>query len=148
MKFEESNTLLMNKIPDCFIYFLINKGEVVYVGQTTQGIIRPFSHKDKQFDSVRIMLCKKEELDILEDKFIKKYTPKYNKCYNLSMNYSLQRVKGIIQEATGDNKFYLSKLKKLIMQYNIPVTIDKFKGTAYLEKNDVELLLQKICCIK
>lgn len=144
MKFEEENTLLVSAMPCCFVYFLIDNNDVVYVGQTTQGIVRPFSQKDKQFDSVRIMLCKKEELDILEDKFIKKYTPKYNKCYNLSMNYSLARVKRMVQGKTGDMKFHLPKLRKLLATYNITTFIDEFKGTECISKEDIDKLLENL----
>lgn len=63
-----------------FVYFLLQGKEVVYIGQTTKGIIRPISHvNDKEFDSIKIMYCERENLGELEHDYILKYNPKYNK---------------------------------------------------------------------
>ena len=54
MKFEEFSEKMVvidNKIKS-FIYFLIKNDEVVYIGKTENGFVRPFTHKDKDFDLV------------------------------------------------------------------------------------------------
>lgn len=67
-----------------FVYFLIQDEEVVYVGQTTKGIIRPISHlNDKIFNSIRIMYCETKNLGKLEHEYILKYNPLYNKTKNI-----------------------------------------------------------------
>lgn len=54
MEFKEKNENLiffsMNQLPECFVYFLLDGKEVVYVGQTKSGLSRPLSHKNKVFD--------------------------------------------------------------------------------------------------
>ena len=58
MKFEEGSYIDLTDIPKCFIYFLIDNEEVVYVGQTTKGLSRvEVHHKDKLFDRVYAILC-------------------------------------------------------------------------------------------
>ena len=70
MLFEEKEYIEIKNINDVFIYFLIKNNEVVYVGQTQNGLIRPLQHKyNKVFDSIYIINCSKDELDILEDKY-------------------------------------------------------------------------------
>ena len=51
---------------------------MVYVGQTKAGLYRPFSHKDKKYDNVKVIPCKLNELNTLEQQFIEKYKPRYN----------------------------------------------------------------------
>lgn len=81
MKFEESGNVITIKNSDkCFIYFLIDKDEVVYVGQTTNGLSRPFAHCDKEYDTVKAIPCHREMLDQEEHHYICKYSPKYNKA--------------------------------------------------------------------
>jgi hypothetical protein len=67
---------------NCFIYFLVNDGNLVYVGKSNNGILgRINSHiKDKDFDSAYYVAISSEELlDEYERKYIVKYKPKYNK---------------------------------------------------------------------
>lgn len=82
MVFKEKNTI---SIPICyksFIYFLIKDNDVVYVGQTKNNLTRPFSHKDKDFNRIEILLCEENELDLIENKYILKYQPIYNTRIN------------------------------------------------------------------
>jgi hypothetical protein len=67
---------------NCFIYFLINDGNLVYVGKSNKNILaRINSHiKDKDFDSAYYVAISSENLlDEYEKKYILKYKPKYNK---------------------------------------------------------------------
>lgn len=64
---------------------MISKNNVVYVGQTQHGISRPLSHNDKVFDEIKILYCNINDLDILEDFYIEKYKPKYNKSRNYNV---------------------------------------------------------------
>lgn len=101
-KFDEhENVITVPRYNDVFIYFLIKSGEVVYVGQTKQGLTRPLSHRDKDFDEIKIMYCTENALDSLEDKYIQKYKPHYNKQSNYAMRWGLQRVRNEIRKATG-----------------------------------------------
>lgn len=119
MLFEEKEYIEIKNINDVFIYFLIKNNEVVYVGQTQSGLIRPLQHKyNKIFDSVYIINCGKDELDILEDKYIIKYKPIYNKNLNIKINSSLQKIKKNIKSIYPS--FNLNILKKIIKKLDIP----------------------------
>ena len=145
MNFSESDDVIT--IPNCekwFIYFLLYKNEVVYVGQTTQGLKRPFAHTNKDFDTVKVLYCDKSDLDMLEEKYIEKYYPKYNQCCNYKLNYSLQRVKNKIREITGSNTFNIFHLRKLLKQLNISYYIDKFKGTECVSLYDYNNIIEYI----
>lgn len=70
------------------IYFLLDKGEVVYVGQSTKGLNRVKQHLyegKKQFDDFKIEKCKSDRLNDLENYYILKYRPKYNNLLNNNM---------------------------------------------------------------
>lgn len=63
----------------CFVYLLLLNDEVVYVGQTTQGLARPFSHiNSKEFDEVRVIGCQTESLNMVEAAMIAYHKPYYN----------------------------------------------------------------------
>jgi hypothetical protein len=62
----------------CGVYFLISSDEIVYIGQSVNIANRISAHKDKSFDSVAFVGCKKSELDILESLYIIAYQPKLN----------------------------------------------------------------------
>lgn len=77
-----------------FIYFLCAGDEVVYVGQTRVGLYRPFSHRDKEYNRVKILPCEETQLDYLEEYYIKKYKPKYNiMCNGRESQKSIIKVK-------------------------------------------------------
>ena len=63
----------------CCIYFLIKNEEIVYIGQSVNGISRIQQHTDKDFDSYFILETKKEYLNDLESHYIVKFNPIYNK---------------------------------------------------------------------
>ena len=84
---KSENEILKTKIDfkrNSFIYFLIKDNEIVYVGQTKAGLSRIFQHNDKKFDSYSIIECEQSELDELENEYIIKFNPKYNKTINLT----------------------------------------------------------------
>lgn len=141
MKFEETKeTIAIEQYKSVFIYFLLLKNEVVYVGQTKRGIVRPLSHKEKCFDEIRIMYCKENELDLLEDIYIKKYEPYYNKAVNYSMNYSLNRTRNKIRKSFNDKSFNLTRLKKIIKLLNISIYTHDI--TPYISVDDYKKIVE------
>lgn len=82
MKFEEKNAKRYKREQRGkdygYIYFLMDKDEVVYVGQTKVGISRPLSHINKEYDSFYMKKCKLSVLDKRETEMILKYKPIYN----------------------------------------------------------------------
>jgi hypothetical protein len=83
-----------NKIPahlHC-IYFLISKGEIVYVGKSGYGgfdrIGQHLKYSDKVFDSYFIESCKEEEILNAETEYIVKFNPKYNKSIPTNKKYA------------------------------------------------------------
>ena len=143
-KFEEGDiAITVPSFNKCFIYFLIKDEVVVYVGQTQKGLIRPFAHQyDKEYDEIKIIYCEQKELDMLEDKYIKKYQPIYNKTVNLAMNYSLHRARDKIRKMFNNNCFYLPELKKIIKKLNI--NIYQNNGISYITIDDFEKIIKHI----
>lgn len=143
MKFEEKNAITLPKIKKQFIYFLIKNDEVVYVGQTKkQGLRRPFSHTDKDFEEVKIICYEEEKIDMMEDYYIKKYMPKYNKNLNYSENYSLMRARNKLRTITKNNKLSITHLKKYIKNYNIKTFVIDEK--TYIDVNNYKKLVYNI----
>ena len=126
MEFDEKgNILTFTRCDNCFVYFLLQGNEVVYVGQTTVGLSRPFSHYDKEYDSIKVLSCPADKLDETEDRFIIKYKPKYNKIRNHNVIFSLKKVKSLIRENYNPN-FNLSSLKKILRELKIEPFVDEF----------------------
>lgn len=145
MKFVEKEAFEIKSYENCFVYFLIKDDEVVYVGQTTKGASRPFSHRDKEYNKIMAINCNKDDLDYFEDFYIKKYMPKYNKAINYKMNYSLGRAKKEIQELI-DSTFNLTKLKKIIKQLDIKLFENN--GTLYMSVDDYLDILDYVNTVK
>jgi len=89
MLFSNEFQWLTNNVIEIFeneiigIYFLIKEKEVVYVGQTNNFFVRPFSHKKdpispKDYDRVFVIKAPKCLLDFLESAFIGLFLPFYN----------------------------------------------------------------------
>ena len=66
--------------PSCGVYFLIDRDEIVYVGQATNVHARVAAHTRnwKQFDSYTYIPCPKEQLDALERHYIQRLQPALN----------------------------------------------------------------------
>lgn len=64
----------------CGVYFLIDKGEVVYVGQSLDVLNRLSKHMrgGRRFERFAFIACKKEDLDELERLYINALVPAWN----------------------------------------------------------------------
>tara|TARA_R100000231_G_scaffold139613_1_gene121630 strand:- start:239 stop:640 length:402 start_codon:yes stop_codon:yes gene_type:complete len=78
------------EIKHCYIiYALISNNEIVYIGQSTNILNRLSTHLSsfKEFDSWTIIenlgdFTTSKEVNRLEEKYIRKFLPKYNKIHN------------------------------------------------------------------
>lgn len=96
MKFEEKDSIHIPAVEKCFIYFLLDNGDVVYVGQSKNrySYERPFNHtKDKKFTDVRIIFCEANNIDELEGYYINKYSPIYNRKMNQVYLTSFRKIR-------------------------------------------------------
>lgn len=121
MEFEENDiAITLPEYKKEFIYFLLKNNVVVYVGQTKkQGIKRPLSHNDKDYDKIKIIYYETDKIDYMEDYFIKKYKPKYNKVISYSQNYSLLRARNTLRKLINNDNITIATVKKYIKKYNI-----------------------------
>lgn len=69
-----------------YIYFLIDRKKVVYVGQTRRFGFRLGQHTDKEYNEVRRIECPVEKLAYYEKRWIVKFKPKYNKSMATNFN--------------------------------------------------------------
>lgn len=61
------------------VYFLIDKKEVVYIGQSRSLASRVESHRqNKVFDRILYLPCPEDNLNDVESSLIRKFRPKYN----------------------------------------------------------------------
>lgn len=143
MKFSETKEVItIPNYKNVFVYFLLLNKEVVYVGQTRNGLVRPLSHKDKVFDEIKIIYCEENNLDLMEDLYIKKYMPRYNKNANYNMNYSLHKARNKIRSLFNDNSFNLPKLKRIIKALNIQVYMIDSKP--YINVEDYKKIVEHL----
>jgi len=70
------------------VYFLIDSGKVVYVGQSVNIYARIASHHDKVFDSFAFIPCCKEMLDNLESLYIHILRPALNSNHQRGVKYA------------------------------------------------------------
>ena len=70
------------------VYFLIDSGRVVYVGQSVNVYARIASHHDKVFDSFAFIPCCKEMLDNLESLYIHILRPALNSNHQRGVKYA------------------------------------------------------------
>lgn len=108
----------------CLIYLLVKGKDVVYVGQTKKGYLRPLSHNDKDFDGFYAIFCEEEDLEILEDTYIKKYLPKYNKVLSKKVNMSIGNVAKFVRKTNNCRWFTTNDVRKIIKENSINVYKD------------------------
>lgn len=141
MKFEETDkTINATGIPETFVYFLVRRGEVVYVGQTKKGMMRPLAHRyDKDFDEVYIMPCDEKNLDFIESEYIVKYKPEYNKTIGGEGYYSLMKARNTIRKKCNQQSYSIRDLKNDCAAIGAkPETIN---CVAYIKIEDVQKIV-------
>lgn len=73
-----------SSLPLIGVYFLYKNNQLVYIGQSTDILLRVRNHfKEKDFDSYSYFECELEKLNEVERFLIEKYTPKLNRCMNI-----------------------------------------------------------------
>ena len=117
MVFDEKEYRVVEKLPNSFIYFLISdntvKNEVVYVGQTKNGLLRPLSHKDKEYNRIFVIRCKQSDLNEMETFYIRKYNPKYNR--NEGRGYiTFLTARNKLRKALNDNSITIRDIKEAV----------------------------------
>lgn len=138
---------------DACIYFLLKKNEVVYVGQSTQGLIRAINHKEIDFDTLYYIKCKTDQLNMLEDEYIYKYLPKYNKKFNGTLFKSLKKILSdfIIENDVEKKTVVFNDVEYLDLRSAKLIPIDKTEKTKKQIKTYKNLDPRKIIkmeCIK
>lgn len=131
------NEIIKNKTPltnDYNIYFLIDKDEIVYIGQSFRGFSNRVSvHKKegKIFDSIYVINYKNNKyLNDYEALYIWKFLPKYNT--SLPFNAYIKTKRGIKNEF----KISLAYINKIIKKYSIKLyRIENIKNQHYIKKN-------------
>jgi len=138
MKFLSKSKILNNRknlkeFNPC-IYFLIDRGEIVYIRQTTQINARISEHinyknrKDEQkiFDSFYSFDCEIKNLDKYESEYIMKFQPKYNQQLPSSVFISMLHIKRIYD-------IDLTTINIIVKQYNLIVY--NFRHKEYIKKS-------------
>ena len=132
MKFNELEYKPIQRYNEPIIYFLLKNDEVKYVGKSSKGLIRALSHKDKEFNKINVIYCRIEELDDLENKYISKYNPLYNKKPNENATISIQQIKR--EFSINGLKTRISYIRKIL--YDLGVFIRKDFGYEYIKRNE------------
>lgn len=139
MKFDEKEAVSIGRPPYALVYFLLLDGEVVYVGQTVMGTGRIGAHtEDKYFDDVYAIRCNPTELDELEDYYIWKYMPKYNRKPNSVKSISMNRVKQLIKDALT-HRIEPREIRRVISELNIVPRV--FRGVTYITQHELDILI-------
>jgi hypothetical protein len=110
------------------IYFLLNKGVVVYIGQTTRYPKRLYYHYSQALphDCIRFMSCDQSKLNDYERRWIRLFKPEYNKTHNVGLKVKKSRIKA-------------QQIKRR-MQFRV-LTKKSFKGFGFLKDSTIEQLL-------
>ena len=65
------------------VYFLYRDDEIIYIGQSLSPYTRIKTHtKDKNFNSFRVLACRKERMTYWERVLIQRYHPALNRTHN------------------------------------------------------------------
>lgn len=110
------------------IYFLINEGKIVYVGQSKNIFARIGDHiKSKSFDSYFVFSCQEENIDVMESFYIHKFNPELNAqifgggevapvAANQLEKIDIDNIDELLQQGhifIDNNGFYCSKHKNI-----------------------------------
>ena len=126
---------------ETFVYFLLKNKKIVYVGQTTNGLNRIKEHLlncNKDFDDFKILKCDESELNELENNYIIKYNPKYNKNLN-SFNVKYLYITRKLKEKIGFNPYSVKLIKEII--HLCPFNKEIFNDEEVILKEDADKIV-------
>jgi len=78
---DNANLQVLDIVPICGIYFMVDGGTIVYVGQSNDIYMRISQHKDKKYEYVLYLEYPENELNDRENEYIVGFNPKYNKTH-------------------------------------------------------------------
>ncbi len=122
------------------IYFLIDRGEVVYVGQSENVANRIYQHsieEKKVFDSVDIIECEIKNLNDYEAEAIVIHSPKYN--FRMPINNRYISISGIKKKYPDIYDFVRNHSKPEWESGELAQSNGVRVGRAYLESRIKEL---------
>lgn len=73
------------------IYFLLQGGQVVYIGKTKNISHRLAGHAGKNYDTYRFIPCEEVWLGHYEKRWIERFKPKYNSKKKIEENLKLNK---------------------------------------------------------
>lgn len=115
------------------IYFLKQKDQLVYIGQTTKGVSRILEHKDKEFDKFYFIKCDKKDLNKIEGINILNYKPKLNRDIFCYKDKTINEISTICYRLTEVRDLRL--VKKIIKNLKCKTFIQN--SIIYIDKDDV-----------
>ena len=119
LKFDCEFTILENSrnITISGVYFLYDKGELVYIGQSKNILARIYQHKDKVFDTFGYLEIEDEKKrNNKEIDLIMQHSPKYNKSiptFYESDVLLINRLKNVINDTVYEEIKSLINIKKI-----------------------------------
>lgn len=122
------------------VYFLIDGDEIVFIGNTTQGLKQAYYHKKiKVFDRIYFQSCEHYKLDALLSEYLIKFNPKYNNT--IYLNYiSIPKIKALLS-ASG-----IQVDKRIIKQtiLNLNIDVYTYNCQVYISKKDFSIIKEYI----
>ena len=102
------------------VYFLLDNDTIVYVGKSLNGMVRIYDHiknSNYGFNAYAFFNVPKEQIDKLERRYIKRFSPKYNKMHNDNL---------------PEKKYMISEDNSVIVRKRVPYTKYSYNnGTLY-----------------
>lgn len=140
MKFEEDrNITTVPNVCKPIIFFLLDDGEVVYIGQSKNGLRSAYQDTTRVFDSVSFFTCEEDELDKIQADMILKYQPRYNRTLPGRIYFSFRKTRELVRQDPSFKTFSLFDLKKMIKK--IGLTVYAFDGVSYINAESFEKIL-------
>lgn len=125
----------LNAINQKYVYLLISKGVVVYVGKCTFGLSFLHTHKSKTFDAARI-LCIPEGYD--QDTYFAHLMEKYIPVYNIKAVYEKVQKADIIPD---EDLISLTKIRSILEKCDLEY---KYTNTSTLYSRYIEYTFVKV----
>lgn len=80
MEFDEKgNIMTFTRCDNCFVYFLLQGNEVVFIGKLQNDFSKIHKYANGDYDTIKVLPCPAELLETEESRLIEKYKPIYNR---------------------------------------------------------------------